>query len=56
MPRSVHVFFAHAGAPHWLGTPPPPHVCPSGHVAPHWITLPQPSPIGPQLAFASAHV
>ncbi len=28
----VQVFGVHAGAPHWLGTPPPPQVMPSGQV------------------------
>jgi hypothetical protein len=37
----------HAGAPHWLGVPPPPHVWFAGHV-PQLSVLPQPSPAGPQ--------
>jgi hypothetical protein len=41
--------------PHWLGTPPPPHVCGSVH-DPQSITPPQPSPIGPHVACADAQV
>lgn len=41
--------------PHWLGTPPPPHVSGDGQL-PHMMTLPQPSPAGPQPMFWAAHV
>jgi hypothetical protein len=49
--------------PHWLATPPPPHVQPPvGHPphfvashAPQSIVPPQPSPMGPQLACCAAH-
>jgi hypothetical protein len=41
--------------PHWLATPPPPHVAGGVHV-PQLIVAPQPSPIGPQFAAAWAHV
>ncbi len=41
--------------PHWLETPPPPHVSGGVH-GPHWITLPQPSPAGPQPRFCCAQV
>jgi hypothetical protein len=34
---------------HWLGTPPPPHICPVEQV-PHWSRFPQPSASGPQVA------
>src|SRR4051812_38682339 len=37
----------HAGAPHWLGMPPPPQVCPFGQF-PQSREPPQPSPAGPQ--------
>jgi hypothetical protein len=43
-----------SGAPHWPGTPPPPHVC--GAVqAPQSSWPPQPSPAGPQVMFCCWH-
>jgi hypothetical protein len=45
----------HGGAPHLPGTPPPPHVCPVGHI-PQSIKLPQPSPIGPHVTPCAEHV
>jgi hypothetical protein len=44
-----------SGAPHWPGTPPPPHAWPLGH-EPQLTRLPQPSPVGPQLMFCCPHV
>jgi hypothetical protein len=41
--------------PHWLGTPPPPHCWPVGHV-PQSRVPPQPSEAEPQLSPSSAHV
>src|SRR5580658_4296570 len=41
--------------PHWLGTPPPPHVCGGVH-GPQSSMLPQPSPAGPQPMFCCAQV
>jgi hypothetical protein len=52
---AAHVSGVHIGAPHWLGTPPPPHVCPDGH-APHWSVPPQPSPEGPHATPCAAQV
>jgi hypothetical protein len=43
------------GQPQTLDLPPPPQVCPEGHV-PHIRMLPQPSPATPQLNPSCAHV
>lgn len=43
------------GAPHWFGTPPPPHVVPTGHGG-QVIRFPQPSPVCPHWMPCWAHV
>jgi hypothetical protein len=43
------------GAPHTFGVPPPPHVCPCGHV-PQSIAPPHPSAMEPHVAPACWHV
>ncbi len=47
----------HALGPHTpgLGSGPPPHACPAGHV-PHISEWPQPSPIVPHTTPAAVHV
>jgi hypothetical protein len=52
---AAHVVGVQLGVAHWFGTPPPPQICPVGQT-PQSTRFPQPSAIGPQLAFASAHV
>jgi hypothetical protein len=50
MPWAAHDLGAQvpaSGAPHWPGTPPPPHVCGGVHVPQLGMRFPQPSPAGP---------
>src|SRR5512140_385160 len=51
-----HRPLVHVGPAHTFGTPPPPQVCPDGHVPQLAVTPPQPSETMPHVAPAIAHV
>src|SRR5580704_3741270 len=58
-PSSAHVLPVHdppVGAPHTLGTPPPPQVWPAGQVPQLAVSPPQPSPCTPHLPGNAAQV